>query len=87
MISASTTQSHWLARYRRLAAVLSGLTGEDPRFPTIMTLLQECEQHERANNDEAFIRTAKEIVQLVGLPTPPSIPTDMTPLHPSTSRL
>ena len=77
-----TPQAHWLARWRRLASLTAGLTEEDPRFPTIIRLLHECERHERADNDQAFIRTATQIVHLMALPTPLTLPTDIAPPHP-----
>lgn len=80
-----TTKAHWLARYRRLADVTSPLSPDDPRFRIIVQLLNDCEHHERAGNDQRFIDTAKQIVNLMTLPTSPSLPNDIEPPHPPNS--
>lgn len=81
-----TTRAHWLARWRRLADVIMGLTDDDPRYPAVMALLQDCERHERAANEAGFIRTATQIVTLMTLPTPPTLPMDIEPPQSATSR-
>ena len=85
VLAAPTPQTHWLARWRRLASVTDGLTQDDPRLPTILTLLEQCSEHCREENDNAFIHIAKQITHLMALPTPPTLPTDIEPPHPPAS--
>ena len=85
MTASPTTKAHWLARYRRLADVVSSLSPEDPRFRVITQLLNDCERHERAGQDQRFIQTAKQIVTLMTLPTPLHPPHDIEPPHHLTS--
>ena len=81
LTAAPTTKAHWLARYRRLADVVSGLSPDDPRFPVILQLLKDCEGHERGGHDQRFIQTAKQIVTLMTLPTSLPLPHNSEPPH------
>ena len=47
-IVAALTQGDWLAAWRELAALTSGLTAGDPRLPVVMGALKLC--------DDAYLR-------------------------------
>ena len=63
-----TGPDRWLKRFRRLAEVTAGITGDDPRFPSIMRLLDQCEEAYVQGHDDAFIQSARQVAALVNAP-------------------
>ena len=58
----------WLKRFRRLAELTSGITGDDPRFSSIMQLLNQCDEAYVHGQDDAFIQSARQVAALVDAP-------------------
>ena len=63
-----TGPDRWLKRFRRLAELTSGITGDDPRFPSIMQLLTQCDEAYVRSQDDAFIQCARQVAALVNAP-------------------
>jgi len=63
-----TGPDRWLKRFRRLAELTAGITGDDPRFPSIMQLLSQCEEAYVHGQDDAFIQCARQVSVLVNAP-------------------
>lgn len=63
-----TGPDRWLKRFRRLAELTAGITGDDPRFPSIMQLLSQCEEAYVRRQDDAFIQCARHVAALVNAP-------------------
>lgn len=63
-----TGPDRWLKRFRRLAGLTSGITGDDPRFPSIIQLLDQCEEAYVQGHDDAFIQCARQVAALVNAP-------------------
>lgn len=63
-----TGPDRWLKRFRRLAELTAGITGDDPRFPSIMHLLSQCDEAYVHGQDDAFIQSARHVAALVNAP-------------------
>lgn len=63
-----TGPDRWLKRFRRLAELTSGITGDDPRFSSIMQLLNQCDEAYVHGQDDAFIQSARQVAALVNAP-------------------
>lgn len=63
-----TGPDRWLKRFRRLADLTSGITGENPRFSSIMQLLDQCEKAYLQGHDDAFIQHARHVAALINAP-------------------
>ncbi|MGE3902347.1 MAG: hypothetical protein AB7G48_11060 [Nitrospiraceae bacterium] len=63
-----TGPDRWLKRFRRLAELTAGITSNDPRFPSIMQLLNQCDKAYVRGQDESFIQCARQVVALVNAP-------------------
>jgi hypothetical protein len=63
-----TGPDRWLKRFRRLAELTAGITSDDPRFPSIMQLLNQCDEAYVRGQDESFIQCARHIAALVNAP-------------------
>lgn len=63
-----TGPDRWLKRFRRLAELTAGITSDDPRFPSIMQLLSQCEEAYVRSQDDAFIQCARHVAALVKAP-------------------
>ena len=51
----------WLAAWRELAALTSGLTVDDPRLPVVMDALNECDNGYLSGNWVAFRQAAARV--------------------------
>lgn len=58
----------WLKRFRRLAELTAGITSNDPRLPSIMQLLNQCDEAYVHGQDDAFIQSARQVAALVNAP-------------------
>lgn len=63
-----TGPDRWLKRFRRLAELTAGITSNDPRFPSIMQLLNQCDEAYVHGQDDAFIQSARQVAALVNAP-------------------
>ena len=63
-----TGPDRWLKRFRRLAELTAGITSNDPRFPSIMQLLNQCDEAYVRGQDDAFIQCARQVAALVNAP-------------------
>lgn len=63
-----TGPDRWLKRFRRLAELTADITSNDPRFPSIMQLLNQCEEAYVHGQDDAFIQSARQVAALVNAP-------------------
>ncbi|CAI4031612.1 hypothetical protein DNFV4_02031 [Nitrospira tepida] len=63
-----TGPDRWLKRFRRLAELTAGITSNDPRFPSSMRLLDQCEEAYVQGHDDAFIQCARQVTALVNAP-------------------
>jgi hypothetical protein len=63
-----TGPDRWLKRFRRLAQLTSGITGNDPRFPSFMQLLSQCDEAYVRGDDDAFLQSARQVAALVNAP-------------------
>jgi hypothetical protein len=63
-----TGPDRWLKRFRRLADLTAGITSDDPRFPTIMQLLSQCDEAYVHGQDDAFIQCTRQVAALVNAP-------------------
>ena len=63
-----TGPDRWLKRFRRLAELTAGITSNDPRFPSIMQLLNQCDEAYVHGQDESFIQCARQVAALVNAP-------------------
>ncbi|WP_238590486.1 hypothetical protein [Nitrospira moscoviensis] len=63
-----TGPDRWFKRFRRLAELTSGITGDDPRFSSIMRLLDQCEEAYVQGHEYAFIQHARRVAALVNAP-------------------
>jgi len=63
-----TCPDRWLKRFRRLAELTAGITSNDPRFPSIMQLLNQCDEAYVHGQDDAFIQSARQVAALVNAP-------------------
>ena len=63
-----TGPDRWLKRFRRLAELTAGITSNDPRFPSIMQLLNQCDEAYVHGQDESFIQSARQVAALVNAP-------------------
>lgn len=67
-LPALTGPDRWLKRFRRLAELTAGITSDDPRFPSIMQLLNQCDEACVRGQDESFIQCARQVAALVNAP-------------------
>lgn len=51
----------WLAAWRELAALTSGLTAGDPRLPVVMAVLNQCDDAYLGGNWVAFRHAAEQV--------------------------
>jgi hypothetical protein len=51
----------WLAAWRKVAALTSGLTADDPRLPIVMAILNECDNAFLRGDWSAFERAAGQV--------------------------
>lgn len=60
-----TTQNIWLKRFERIRDLTLGLSADDPRFPIINGLIDQCTTHYQRRDEQAFIATGKRIAALM----------------------
>jgi hypothetical protein len=60
-IVAVLVQGDWLAAWRELAALTSGLTADDPRLPVVMAVLNQCDDAYLGGNWVAFRHAAEQV--------------------------
>ena len=51
----------WLAEWRHLAAMTSGLTKDDPRLPPVLTALGRCDDAFLAGDYPTFMQAAGKV--------------------------
>jgi len=60
-----TESQPWLKAWRELAALTYGITGNDPRFQSIMNAINACDEAYLANNWSAFQQARVMVEQMV----------------------
>lgn len=66
-MSTGAPQTHqlWLKRFERIRDLTATLPPEDPRFPIIIGLIDQCDAHYQRRDEHAFITTGKRIAALM----------------------
>jgi hypothetical protein len=62
----SPAYRHW----KEIATAIHGIYPHEPRYATILTMLNRCEEADKNGNETAFLRAKQQLLNFIAASTP-----------------